>query len=35
VVDAIRGVATGRRGYMGDVPVEPVVIRAIIRTPAS
>lgn len=26
VVDAIRGVATGRRGYMGDVPVEPVVI---------
>lgn len=34
VVDAIRGVATGRRGYMGDVPVEPVVIRAIVRTPA-
>lgn len=34
VVDAIRAVRTGRQGYMGDVPVEPVVIRAIVRAPA-
>ena len=32
VVDAIRGVATGRRGYMGDVPVEPVVIESVVRS---
>ena len=32
VVDAIRGVATGRRGYMGDVPTEPVVIHSATRS---
>ena len=33
-VDAIRNVATGRRGYFSDVPVEPVLINQIVRVTA-
>jgi cyclophilin family peptidyl-prolyl cis-trans isomerase len=31
VVDAIRAVPTGRKGYMGDVPSETVLIKAVVR----
>ena len=33
VVDAIRNVRTGHNGPHSDVPVEPVVIREVIRSP--
>jgi cyclophilin family peptidyl-prolyl cis-trans isomerase len=33
VVDAIRAVPTGRRGYMGDVPQETVQIIDAVRAP--
>lgn len=34
IVDAIQGVATGRRAGMGDVPVEDVVIKEAVRVAA-
>ena len=34
VVDAIRGVRTGNRGFHQDVPVEPVTIREAVRAAA-